>query len=213
MDFTALIQTIPALAKLGAGFAASQKEYPYPAGMDQAMQALANANAYTSDAMNPNSANFKNVAEGERLAGRLSLIDAIRTIVRQNNVAAAKGIGPVSINPERRDETVWRALTRGYMDNQVAARNRAREFLLNAARASRQNAAGYSPMMVMGDRVNAFNRASSMGGTNALLTGIERFAKVLPDMFGESDNNLTKDRSPAFRDIRTDAAGRIFGGI
>lgn len=213
MDFSALIQAVPALAKLGAGFAASQKDYPYPAGMEQAMQALVNANAYTADAMNPNSANFKNVEEGERLAGRLNLIDAIRTIISQNNIAAAKGVGPVSINPERRDETVWRALTRGYLDNRTAARNRARAFLLNAARASRQNAAGYSPLMVMGDRVNAFNRASSMGGTNALMTGLGEFAKILPDMFGKSDNNLTKDRAPAFRDIRKDAAGRILGGI
>lgn len=201
MDLSALFQALPAVAKLGAGFMASQQELDNPAGMMAALQALSNAQAYTADAMNPSSQNFRNVEEAESLRGRLNLIEAIRAIARQNNIAAAKGIAPVSVNPERRDETVYRALTRGFLDNQIQARDRARAFLLNAARANRQTAGAYAPVMAFSDRTNRFNRASQMGGQNALFTGIGEFTKVLPDLFKRSDNNLTSTRSPSFRDI------------
>lgn len=171
MDTASLIQLIGNLGKAGTGvFSAFQKQ-GYPPGFTEAMQAQNDARTYLAASADPSSPYFRNLAETEELRGRNDLIAAVGEMIRQQASRNATGRG--TINPERRDETVWGMLTKGFQEAGLRARETARQKLIDMAGGSSAMARGYAPVMQTGFFNDALNRqARNTGLSGAFDTAI-----------------------------------------
>lgn len=175
MDWGSLIQMIGALGKTGAGIGMAFQKQPLPPGFQEAAQANANANTYMSASLDPSSAYFRNIAESEEQNQRGDLINSIQSIIRANLARGGRG---AFVNPERRDETVWRALTQGFRDAGMRAREIARTRLLEMAGASRSGAAAYGPMMQYGALNQMINRANQAAGIGGAFDTVSRIGEA-----------------------------------
>lgn len=176
MDWGSIINLIGALGKTGAGIGMAFQKQGLPPGFQEAAQANANANTYMAASLDPNSAYFRNIAETEEQRQRGDLINSIQSIIRANLARGGRG---AFVNPERRDETVWRALTQGFRDAGMRAREIARSRLLEMAGASRTGAAAYGPMMQYGFLNQAINRGNQAAGVGGAFDTVSRFGEAM----------------------------------
>lgn len=164
-----LIRVIGTLGKAGAGMATAFSRQPYPPGMMEAMQASDWANQYARASLDPSHPYFRAAAETEEQRQRGDLVTAIQDIIRANLARR----GGAFVNPERRDETVWTALVRGFREAGLRAREMARNRLLEMAGTQSNLAKSYAPMMQAGWLTDSLNRQSrSAGLTGAFDTAI-----------------------------------------
>jgi hypothetical protein len=98
------------------------------------------ARAYAQAAADPTSAPFRNLAGQYDRENRQALIQAIDRIMRDNAREKARGGVGFGINPERRDESRYKALARQFMDSREASRREARDTLLAAGGGITQSA-------------------------------------------------------------------------
>jgi hypothetical protein len=171
MDWSQIFQLVGALGKTGAGVYSAFQKQPLPPGFAEASQAASNANTYAQASLDPSSPYFRNIAEGEEQRLRGDLVTSIQEIIRANLARQGKG---AFVNPERRDETVWRALTQGFRDAGMRARELARSRLMELSGASRGQAAAYAPMMQYGFLNQAINRGNQAAGIGGAFDAISR---------------------------------------
>lgn len=175
-----IISLIANLGKSGVGIGKAFEKQPLPPGYAEAMQAQSDANTYMRASLDPSSAYFRNLADTEEQKQRGDLINSVYSIIRANLAHGGRG---AFVNPERRDETVWRALTQGFRDAGMRARELARSRLLEMAGASRTGAASYGPMMQYGalnQMINRANQAAGIGGTFDTVSRIGESMKNKP---------------------------------
>lgn len=185
MEFGDIIGLIGALGKAGTAGAGLLQPQRDPTGVREALQAAADARAYSGWAADPTSQAFKNIQGSYSLENRRSLIDAIQEIIRANNLSAAKGILPAAVNPERRDETVYRTLTKGFMDAESTARDQARNFLMQAAAANQGSGAFYANIAKTTGETQKTNIANRASGQNLLFDALNQVTKVGTKAFGQ----------------------------
>lgn len=85
-------------------------------------------------AADPTSARFQNLSGLYDEENRRDLVSAIDRIMRVSARARARGDTQFGVNPERRDESRYRALAQAFMNSKEAARREARDTLLAASR-------------------------------------------------------------------------------
>lgn len=176
MDWSSIIQLIGALGKTGAGIGMAFQKQGLPPGFQEAMQSQSDANTYLAASNDPNSAYFRNIAETEEQKQRGDLLSSIQSIIRANLARGGRG---AFVNPERRDETVWRALTQGFREAGMRSREIARERLLQMAGVSRSGAAAYGPMMQYGFLNQAINRGNQAAGIGGAFDTVSRVGEAM----------------------------------
>lgn len=184
MDWGNIINLIGALGKTGAGIYSAFEKQPLPPGYAEAAQANANANTYMAASLDPSSVYFRNLADTEEQKQRGDLINSVYSIIRANLAHGGHG---AFVNPERRDETVWRALTQGFRDAGMRARELARSRLLEMAGASRTGAAAYGPMMQYGFLNQAINRANQAAGIGGSFDTVSRIGESMKNKPGTKE--------------------------
>ena len=166
MDFSNIsdiVRLIGGLGSVGTGVASAFRGTPMPYGVSEAANATNAANTYANASLDPSSPYFQPLAETENLRQRRDLISAVNEIIRQNASRVAGGQG--TINPERRDETIWGVLARGFQEAGIRARETARQQLLNMAGTQRGIAQNYGALAQYGMQNQLLNRASQAAGT------------------------------------------------
>lgn len=176
MDWGQLIQLFGALGKAGTGIGMAFQKQPLPPGFQEAAQSASNANTYMAASADPSSPYFRNIADLEEQKMRGDLVSTIQEIIRAN---LAKGGRGAFVNPERRDETVWRALTQGFRDAGMRARELARTRLMEMAGGARQQSAAYGPMMQYGFLNQAMNRGNQAAGVGGIFDTVSRFGESM----------------------------------
>ena len=140
-------------------------------GLAEARAASQQAMRFSAAAADPNSPEFQNLAalyEGQR---KRDLADSSSEIMKRNRFEKARGGVGFGINPERRDEARYGALTKGFAASGDMAREEARRSLLQSAGGSAQAAQSMGPVMnIYGNAANQ-NRQNENILTNMLLEG------------------------------------------
>jgi hypothetical protein len=185
MDWGNIIRLIGAVGGLGGGVASAFRKEPVPYGVREAAQAAQDASAYTAASADPNSQFFRNIAGMEEQKQRQDLIYSIDRIMREIASRGASGRG--TINPERRDETVWGLLTKGFQDAGMKARETARNQLLNMAGGAQRSGAVYSSLTQPSMFMQMFNRQNQNSGMAGAFKGVERAG----EMFGKPKQGTT----------------------
>jgi hypothetical protein len=162
------------------------QKQPYPPGYEQTLQAQSNANTYLAASADPSSPYFKNLMEVEEQRQRGDLVSSIQDIIRANQARGGRG---AFVNPERRDETVWRALMQGFREAGFRSREMARNRLLDMAGASSRVASGYGPAMQYAATTDFLNRASRMAGTQGAFEAANRLPAAIDRAFGTKPGN------------------------
>jgi hypothetical protein len=166
MDIGGIIQLLGGLGKVGGGIMSAFDKEPLPYGTTEAANAANAANIYANASLDPSSPYFRSLAETEELRGRGDLISSIHEILRQQASRNATGKG--TINNERRDETVWGMLTKGFQEAGLRAREMARQKLIDMSGAQRGIAASYGGLgqnSMMIQMLNRGSRNAGMAGT------------------------------------------------
>lgn len=176
-DWSQIIRALGAGAGVLGGAVQSFRKEPLPYGVQEAAQATNNANTYLAASADPNSAYFQNIAGTEEQRGRTDLIASIDRIMRE--MASRKAGGRGTINPERRDESIWGILAKGFQEAGLKARETARTQLVNMAGGQQRNAASYSALVQPSMLNSLFNRENQTRGIATATTGIERFGEML----------------------------------
>lgn len=171
-----LVSVIAGLGKTGAGIANAFQKQPYPPGFQEAMQAQHNANTYLAASADPSSPYFRNIAEGEEQRMRGDLVSSIQEIIRANLARQGRG---AFVQPERRDETVWRALIQGFRDAGMRSRELARTRLLQMSGASSAMADNFRGPMAIGAEINRMNRNARLAGTAGSFDALGAFGSML----------------------------------
>lgn len=176
-DLGGALKLLGALGKAGSGFMASRRDQGYPMGLREAMESDLASRTYLAAAADPNSPYFRNIAATEEERGRNSLLEAIGQLFR--SVRSETAMGRRTINPERRDEGMFKALSRGFYDAGLTARDNARKFLLNAAGVAGKSGviAGRFVAPTAG-AIDAANRTNRLSGSNALFKNLEELASL-----------------------------------
>ena len=182
-----IIRLIGSLGNVGSGLYSSFRKEPIPYGIQEGAQAAQNASTYMAASADPNSPYFRNIAATEEQRGRNDLIASIDRIMREIASRGASGRG--TINPERRDETIWGLLTRGFQEAGMKAREMARTQLLNMAGGEQRNAAAYGTFVQPSMLNSLFNRENQNKGLSTAFTGIERIGEYI----GSKKKPGTKD--------------------
>ena len=94
-------------------------------------------------AADPESARFKNLAALFEEIDRRRSVETIQRTMRESQRARARGDVGFAINPERRDESRYRALANAFMRAKEQSRLEARDTLMSAARAATGAAGAY----------------------------------------------------------------------
>lgn len=196
MDLGEIIKLIGALGGAGTGIGMAFQKQGYPPGYMESMAAANAASTYANASLDPNSPYYRNIAETEELRGRGDLITAIRQMVMSDASRRARGLA--TINPERRDETIWGALVKGFAEAGLRAREMARARLLEMAAAQRGIASSYAPMMQAGFLTDALNRGTRAAGTAGAFDTVMK----LGDWIGQKDKKTKGVQSTpsAYRD-------------
>lgn len=99
----------------------------------QARKAAKRAGRYATAAADPTSVPFRNLAGQYDTENRRALVQAVNRIMKENARERARGGVGFGVNPERRDESRYKALARSFMESRENARREARNTLLGAA--------------------------------------------------------------------------------
>lgn len=199
MDWSNIIRLLGAAGGLAGGISSAFRREPTPYGVNEAAQQFSNANTYLQASADPNSQYFRNIADMEGQKSRMDLIQSVDRIIREMASRTAGGRG--TINPERRDETVWGVLARGFQEAGMKARETARQQLLNMAGVAQRSGAAYSSLTQPSMMMQLFNRQNQNTGMAAASQGAMRFGEMIakpkqgtmdfglasvPDMFGNA---------------------------
>ncbi len=101
------------------------------------------ARQYSEAAADPDSTFFKNQASLYDELNRKDLVGAINKIMLQNRRSKARGGSGFGVNPERRDESRYRALITGFQDAKIKSRLQARDTLFKLAGQANTQAQGF----------------------------------------------------------------------
>jgi hypothetical protein len=196
-DWGNIIRLLGAVGGLGGGIAQAFRKEPQPYGIAEAAQAAGNANTYMAASADPNSQYFRNISGLEEQRNRTDLISSVDRIMRE--IASRGATGRGTINPERRDETIWGILAKGFQDAGMKARETARQQLLNMAGGQQRNAASFGSLVQPSMLMQLFNRQNRNTGFGAASQGIMRLGEMIgkpkqgtkefgvssvPDMYG-----------------------------
>lgn len=165
IDWGQLLKAIGSVGHAGAGIFSAFQKQPLPPGYLEALQAQNDARTYLAASADPSSAYFQNLAATEEQRGRNDLISAVHELIRQNASRLATGRG--TINPERRDETIWGMLAKGFQEAGLRAREVARQRLIDMAGGSSAMARNYGGLSEIGlynQALNSRNRNTGISG-------------------------------------------------
>lgn len=130
-------------------------------------------------AADPTSQPFRNLAGTYDRENRASLIQAVNRIMKENARDKARGGVGFGINPERRDESRYKALARSFMDSREASRREARDTLL-AGSQGLAGAARAQPVPTSEGR-----QAANFDRTTTGISGAVSLADIIAKMFGQ----------------------------
>lgn len=155
-----------------------------PAGSDQMQYALEEAIKLAKASAQPGSKQFKNLVKLEEEANRIAAVENIQRYLRQNQRAIARGDISGVVNPERRDESVMRALGRAFQDAELMAREKASGTLRAAAGALTGAASAAAPIVSVQNQLGMgeAKRRADLG--QAVGAGLSSLAPILEDYLG-----------------------------
>lgn len=128
-------------------------------------------------AADPTSKRFQNLSGLYDEENRQDLIAAIDRVMRVSARARARGDTQFGINPERRDESRYRALAQAFLDSKQAARREARDTLLAAS----QGITGSAGALPVGTGESRAGENFDLRTTG--LTSVVPFAQQLAGLF------------------------------
>ncbi len=140
------------------------------------------ARRLASAAADPTSERFQNLSGLYDEENRRDLISAIDRIMRVSARARARGDTGFAVNPERRDESRYRALATAFMESKEASRREARDTLLASSRGITQSA-GALPIGTGEARAG-----ENFDLTQGALTSVVPFAQKLSGLFDQPAN-------------------------
>ena len=140
-----------------AGIASLFGDRDEPEANQQASRAINEAIKLAKASANPNSRAFKNLVALEEESNRLSAIKAIQDFLKQNQRNIARGGISGVVNPERRDESVMKALARSFVDARERARIQARNTLSNAASSLTGSGQALNPVANIQNQISTTN--------------------------------------------------------
>jgi len=179
-----------ALGGLGAGASAlsglfGSKKVKLPA---EAVEAQRIQSSMLRGLTGGNSPEFNNMVQQEASNSRSALVKAVNDIVRQNRRAMTRGPAGVLVNPDRRDESIARALMGVYENEDDRARAKARQTamgILGQAGGVANTAMGMqqagqdSRRLGMADRATGFQVAGQ-----GLSRGADAFGQIMSALGG-----------------------------
>lgn len=156
---------------------------------------------------------YDNMVASERDRSRTELLKAVNEIVRQNRRASTRGRVGVLVNPDRRDESIARALMGVYENENDRARAAAKQTALGVLGGA-GNVANTSLNMQQVGEQNRINRMSGMAqGFQAAGQGVARgadaFSQILSALgAGAPSTNINEARPRGYN-----PQVGMFGGI
>ena len=137
------------------------------------------AKTYEAAALNPESAMARNLsaifAEADRKA---AVKESMGELLRRRRELARGGVAG-GINPERRDESRFRALLEMFDMVRDRAREKAVGSLQTAAQGARANVSAYAPFLNMFSQYAGAGRAGQLGGIEAAGGALGALGKLL----------------------------------
>lgn len=143
----------------------------------EARRAAKKAAKYSAAAADPTSTPFRNLAGQYDTENRRSMVEAINRIMKENAREKARGGVGFGINPERRDESRYKALARSFMESRESARREARNTLLGASQGLTGSARAQP--VVPGE----YRQAANFDRTTTGITGGVALADVMARIF------------------------------
>ena len=131
----------------------------------------------------PNSKAFRNLVALEDEALRSAAVRQIPDYLKQAQGSRARGGFGGFVNPERRDETVMKALARSFQDAQDVARGNARATLQNAAGVLTGAGAGMQPIAQTQLTVQNQEAKRRLDLGDAIGAGIKGLGGILNERF------------------------------
>lgn len=197
MAFFEILSGLGNIASAGASVASLFKDqsfdpYQNPALIRQ-MQSARMSELFAKWTANPNSKAFKNLEAVEREKIQQDLIGTIRDRMRMERVSQARGDPSSLVNPERRDESRFRALLGEYERSKIQARDMARQYLLTASQGQAAASGAFAgpagtigEANVMNYRTGLDQQAAQIDALGSLPRALEDFIKIFQGGGGPS---------------------------
>lgn len=182
LDF---LSGLGSLISAGSSVAGMLSRDRKPKGYEGALQAQQRYLDLSDALTNPGNATFGRMRDEEKARSRDALTQAINQILSTNRRMYKRGTVGTFINPDRRDESISRALTQGYQDEDYRAGTRARDII---GRALQGTAAGINPSTALAGFSNNLNwqNASQIAGIGGM---VGQGVKAVPDLFNSRNND------------------------
>lgn len=172
-------------SSLGGLFGGKQK---IPAGVQEA------ANIQSSilrGLTGGNSPEYNNMVQAERDNARTALLKAINEIVRQNRRSMTRGPAGLLINPDRRDESIARALMGVYENENDRAKAAAKQTALGVLGQAGNVAQTGLGLFNTGNEARRQGAADMATGFSVAGTGANRLLGGLQQLLGGGGSNLS----------------------
>ena len=182
LDF---LSGIGSLISAGSSLAGMLSRDRKPAGYESAVAMSDKYRDLTDALTNPGNPTFVRLRDEEKTRSRDALTQAINEIIMRNRRQITRGPVGLFANQDRRDESISKALTQGYQDEDYRAGNKARDTIMRAL--------GYAGGGI-GANTQLAGFSNQLGFQNAgQIAGIGRMAgeglKTIPDLFNLRNNN------------------------
>ena len=164
----------------GAGRSGAEKD---------ASKAADTAIEFAKAAADPTSARFKNLAALFEEIDRRRSVEAIQRSMRESQRARARGDVGFAVNPERRDESRYKALANAFMRAKEQSRLEARDTLMGASRAATGAAGAYPVATGYAGEQADFDRR--MIGSSSLPSAGSSIQKALTAWGGRGNPQVT----------------------
>jgi len=148
----------------------------------QARKAAKRAGRYATAAADPTSEPFRNLAGQYDTENRRALVQAVNRIMKENARERARGGVGFGINPERRDESRYKALARSFMESRENARREARNTLLGASQGLTGSARAQPVLPSEYRQERNFDRTTT--GISGAVGAGQTIGKMLEELFG-----------------------------
>jgi hypothetical protein len=168
-----------------------------PEGLEDFRLAAQRNRDISDQLMNPNDPRFQALAGQEEDKIRGDLASALREL-RTTDLRARARTGMGVLNPERRDESISQALSRGFSDAKERARMNARNYLQAAAAANSGAMSGFAGLTQVNQGINQQNTSNRASGFNAMFRGMDAMGRS-PRLGGSSLLNGNPKGTPAER--------------
>lgn len=146
--------------------------------LQNAINASEAARTYANAAVNPASAHFKNLQMLEEARVKRDLVAGIEEVMRANRRARATGRVGVNINPERRDESISRAIAEQFAQAGDRASKLASDKLAAAANAESRNASSLSHTYSPFAQYAALGRIREFGFSDAIADTMKKIGSI-----------------------------------